>query len=104
MSAEPPLHPPDCAPGVRPNGVAKALAVLAPALLLLGPLAWWARPDPPAALSPAAAGMERELAKNPDIVLLGASKVYTDLDQAAIARAFAPSTRYCPARGPAPHC
>jgi len=91
VSADPPLHPPDCAPAVRPNGVAKAFAVLAPALLLLGPLAWWARPDPPAALSPAAAGMERELAKNPDIVLLGASKVYTDLDQEAIARAFAPS-------------
>jgi hypothetical protein len=66
--------------------LSKLVAVAAPLLVLAGPVAWWARPDPPATLSPAAANMERAVEGDPDVLLLGASKVYTDLDKDAIAQ------------------
>ncbi|MDP2304677.1 MAG: hypothetical protein Q8P18_01450 [Pseudomonadota bacterium] len=91
MSAEQALQPPVITPSVRPGVVAIALAILLPLATLAIPLAWWARPDPEASLAPVAAGMEKSLANDPEVVLLGASKVYTDLDQAALAGALASS-------------
>lgn len=86
MPTEPALHPPDCSPLVPPSGFAKLLAVVAPIAVLAGPLAYWGRPDPPAEVSPAAQAMERTVANDPDVILLGASKVYTDLDKELIAK------------------
>jgi hypothetical protein len=74
---------------VRPGLAAIALTVLLPVATLAAPLAWWGRADPPATLAPVAAGMEKAVADNPEVVVLGASKVGTDLDHAALAKAFA---------------
>ncbi len=91
VPAEPALQPPDFPPAVRPGVLAVALAVLLPVAMLGVPLGWWARPDPPAALSPTAIRLEKSLGTDPEVIVLGASKVGTDLDVAVIAEAFASS-------------
>ncbi len=71
-------------PTVR--ATAAVLSVLLPLAVLAAPLARWMRADAPAAKSDVAARLERAVAKDPDVVVLGASKVGTDLDLALLAR------------------
>lgn len=64
------------------------LAAVAPVLILGPPLAWWGRPEAPSAGSDLARRFDKAVAGGPEVVLLGASKVTTDLDHAQLAAAF----------------
>ncbi|MFZ5481571.1 MAG: hypothetical protein ACOZNI_32715 [Myxococcota bacterium] len=91
MSAEPALQQTPAQPVAPTPWAAVALAVLGPVLVLGATLAWLARPDPEAAKSPLVQAQEKAVAHDPDVLLLGASKVGTDLDQDALAKALGPA-------------
>lgn len=67
---------------------ARALAVLLPLIVIAAPLAWWGRADPAAQKSATVLAMEKEVASDPPVLVLGASKVFTDIDAAQLARAL----------------
>lgn len=69
-----------------PRLVHRVAAVLGPLLILLPPLAWWARPTEPTPPDATAQRIEKAMASDPDVVLIGASKAWTDLDPALLAK------------------
>ena len=74
-------------PSSRPVGfAAAALAVVLPLLVIAIPLARWSAVDPPASKSELVTRLERAVEKNPEVVVLGASKVGTDLDLPLLGR------------------
>jgi hypothetical protein len=66
--------------------VPRLATFLGPLLVLAPPLLWWGRPAEPQALDETAVRLEAAVAGDPDVVLLGASKVWTDLDPGQLAR------------------
>lgn len=76
--------PPSLLP--RP-GVPGVIAAVLGALLVLGPpLAYWSRPEDAPGPTERAAALAGRMQRPPEVVVLGASKVGTDLDRAALAR------------------
>lgn len=65
---------------------AVASAVLLPGFLIAAVLGFFARPDPPQERSAAAAQLEARMKGEPEVVLLGNSKVGTDIDAVALSR------------------
>lgn len=66
--------------------VPRLLAVLCPVLLVVAFLALLSRPTPPGEVSPEAKALDARLDGGADIVLIGNSKVGTDLDPARIGK------------------
>lgn len=83
MSFSPPTAPLSSRLG---GYIAAVLAVVLPFLVIGFPLARWSAVDPPASKSELVTRLERAVEKNPEVVVLGASKVGTDLDLPLLGR------------------
>ena len=85
MSTPVPTAPPSSS-SARYSLPAVVLAALLPLLVIGLPLARWSVPDPTASKGDLATRLERAVENDPDVVVLGASKVGTDLDLPLLAR------------------